>query len=377
MVKQLVTLLVMLSLLPRVLLSQSKGANDYEIFGNLVGLGGDSVTIFVSHYNDSGRRLSVDTVATKAQEGRFYLKGRIDQPKFVWLQFGDPRKRKSGSVFLEHGRIYVSGNIDSTDDISVTGTPSNNDLTIVHKYTNAIYQRISTLRSQLKNEKEGSEAYTNLSQRIEKGYDSIDQYQLEFIRKHPHSYASSIFLYVKQDKLPVEELEMLFNSLDEGIRKSDMVLMIPQKISARKSVLPGNVAPDFVSTDMYGQKRKLSDFKGKYVLLEFWASWCVPCRQQSPHLVDMYRKYGPKGFTIVQYSIDDKNAEVKWKEAIAKDGLTWIQLSDLAGFDSPVTKLYGVQPIPDNFLIDPHGIIIARGLQGRDLEDRLVQLLNQ
>ena len=144
-----------------------------------------------------------------------------------------------------------------------------------------------------------------------------------------------------------------------------------EKIVARKRVNIGNPAPDFVSTDTSGNSIRLSSFQGKYVLLEFWANWCVPCRQQSPHLVEMFKKYGDKGFTIVQYSTDEKNAEEKWKAAIRKDKLTWTQVSDLNGFENKVSKLYGVQPIPDNFLIDPAGIIIGRRLEGKELEEKL------
>jgi len=352
-------------------------ANNYQIHGQIDGLGEDSVTIVISNYNSEGLRQSSDTLQTQAVSGRFYFEGKIDRPRFVWAQFGNPKLRRSVSFFIEKGDILIRGTIDSAERLSVTGTPSNNDLFRVHAITNKIYDRVAPLRLQLRNEKEGSERYKQLVSAMALKFDSIDHYEIDFNRSHPNSFASSVFLYVKQDKVPVEELEQLYQNLDADVKKADPILTVPQKIKAKKSVQPGNYAPDFASFDTHGKKVKLSDFKGKYVLLEFWASWCVPCRQQSPHLVDLYRKYGPKGFTIVQYSIDDKSAENKWKEAIDKDGLVWTQLSDLSGFDSKVTKLYGVQPIPDNFLIGPDGIIIARGLQGKALEDKLEQLLER
>lgn len=132
-----------------------------------------------------------------------------------------------------------------------------------------------------------------------------------------------------------------------------------------------------MSKDTSGNPVKLSDFRGKYVLLEFWANWCVPCRAQHPHLKEVYKKYNDKGFTILQYSVDEKSAADKWKAAIVKDELVWTQTSDLAGLASMVAKTYGVQPIPDNFLIDPTGKIIGRRLQGKELEKMLDELIDK
>jgi peroxiredoxin len=175
----------------------------------------------------------------------------------------------------------------------------------------------------------------------------------------------------------LEEVEKLYNSLSSEARANDMVSMIPAKIKAKKSVAAGNTAPDFTSTDTLGRMVKLSDFRGKYVLLDFWASWCVPCRKQSPQLKEVYKKYADKGFTILQYSVDEKKDADKWKAAIQKDGLLWPQISDLGGLESNVSKLYGVQPIPDNFLIDTKGVIIGRGFEPQELEEKLSKLLNK
>jgi len=116
-------------------------------------------------------------------------------------------------------------------------------------------------------------------------------------------------------------------------------------------------------------KFNLSDYRGKYVLLEFWASWCVPCRAENPDLLIAYKKYQEKGFVVVGISLDDKKD--RWEKAIEEDKLPWIHVSDLNAFDNKLAKLYGVQPIPDNFLIDPQGKIIARQLRGKEVQERL------
>lgn len=351
--------------------AQTGKQNGFAMAGCIRGLKNDSVIVFGTHYDKNGKRLAADTLITTAANDRFVLKGAVPKPQFVWLQAGGFKSHRTSSLFLENGNITVDGNVDSMDALSFTGTPSNNDMTASRRFTNNVYERIKTEREVLKKYKEEDDEYKKAMERITAKFDSIQDYELRFIKTHPASQMSSVYLYVKQDKLPVDELEALYNSLSSEVRANDMVAMIPQKIAARRSVAPGNTAPDFASTDTSGRPVKLSDFRGKYVLLEFRASWCVPCRQQSPQLVALYKKYADKGFTILQYSLDDKNAAAQWKEAIRKDGLLWTQVSDLNGFDSRVAKRYGVQPIPDNFLIDPAGKILARGITGETLHSQL------
>lgn len=185
---------------------------------------------------------------------------------------------------------------------------------------------------------------------------------------------SGTYLYVLQDKIPLEQLEELYSRMSNEIKQSVFGSIVREKIVARKRVIIGNSAPDFVSTDTSGKTIRLSSFQGKYVLLEFWANWCVPCRQQSPHLVEMYKNTAIKDLPLFNIQWMKKDEE-KWKAAIRKDQLTWTQIADLNGFENKVSKLYGVQPIPDNFLIDPSGKIIGRRVEGKELEEKLKKLL--
>lgn len=131
---------------------------------------------------------------------------------------------------------------------------------------------------------------------------------------------------------------------------------------------------NFTQNDTLGNAVSLASFKGKYVLLDFWASWCGPCRAENPNVVKAYNKYKDKGFTILSVSLDQPGKHQAWMDAIHKDGLTWTHVSDLKFWDNEVAKQYGIRAIPQNFLIDPEGKIIAKDLRGDELTKTLSEL---
>jgi peroxiredoxin len=136
------------------------------------------------------------------------------------------------------------------------------------------------------------------------------------------------------------------------------------------------MAMDFMQNDTTGKAVKLSDFRGQYVLVDFWASWCKPCRAENPNLLAAYKKFKDKNFTILGVSLDEERSRRAWLGAVQKDSLPWTQVSDLQGFKSKAAEMYGVTAIPSNFLIDPSGKIIARNLRGEELEKKLETLFS-
>jgi peroxiredoxin len=174
----------------------------------------------------------------------------------------------------------------------------------------------------------------------------------------------------------VPKVRSLMAMLPDSIRSSATMTLLSQqldnKVTFDKAVGIGQPAPDFTQNDTAGRPVSLSSFRGKYVLLDFWASWCGPCRQESPAVVAAYQNYHTKGFEIVGVSLDQN--EKSWKKAIRDDKLTWTHVSDLKYWSNALVKLYGVEGVPQNFLIDPQGNIIARGLRGAELDKKLSEI---
>ncbi|HUP13902.1 MAG TPA: TlpA disulfide reductase family protein, partial [Niastella sp.] len=161
--------------------------------------------------------------------------------------------------------------------------------------------------------------------------------------------------------------------LDRSLAQTQYVKLLNELPAKLRNTAIGAKAPDFTLPSPDGRPLKLSDHFGKYLLLDFWASWCGPCRRENPNIVRVFNKYKDKGFAVFAVSLDSKKEP--WIQAIQNDGLTWPQVSDLLFWDSGPAKLYGIRGIPGNVLIDPSGKIIARNVRGEELEKKLAELL--
>ena len=198
-----------------------------------------------------------------------------------------------------------------------------------------------------------------------------------FIRQHPSSLVSAYALYRDYSyRLSPEEIRSNIDLLDSSLLNTPYVEVLEELIPTLEGVAVGNEAPNFVADDTEGNAVEFSDHigKSKYLLLDFWASWCGPCRRENPNIVKAYEEYKDKGFDIFAISLD--SSRDSWLAAIEKDGLVWTNVSDLLLWDSEPAKLYGVRAIPSNFLIDENGVIVAKNLKGEDLHNTLNDLLN-
>lgn len=345
----------------------------YQIKGKIKGLKNDTL-VCTTMDNLSGERKSFKIFANN---DTFSFAGKAPAPALVFAQIANSRKDGNFTFFLDMGAISIQGNRNELEGTIATGTPINNDYSagnkILYAYYNkrdSIFKKMETFANKNDNE------YRSLLEQVSKINAEILAFQLHYIADNPASMFSAMQLYVLSDKISTYELETYFNALKSPAKNLALLKDIPRKIAAKKLSEIGKPAPLFSIKDTKGNLINLSDYRGKYVLLDFWASWCVPCRKENPGLVKAYKLFKDKPFEIISVSADEN--EPNWKKAIIADHLQdWIHVSDLKGTKSDIALLYGVQPIPDNFLIDPEGNIIGRGLFGDRLETRLRSLLNK
>ena len=201
--------------------------------------------------------------------------------------------------------------------------------------------------------------------------------QRKFITKHPDYFVSLLALNEVIGPLPsdVPSLIKQYNKLDDKVKATPTGLKTKITLDKFDAVSIGKIAPEFSSADTSGNVVNLKDYRGKYVLLDFWASWCGPCREENPQVVKAYNTYKNRNFDILSVSLDQPGKRDAWIKAIKMDQLTWQHVSDLKYWDSAVAKLYAVRAIPQNFLIDPKGKIIAVNLRGEALQAKLKELI--
>jgi peroxiredoxin len=196
-----------------------------------------------------------------------------------------------------------------------------------------------------------------------------------FMKANPSSFLSlAILKSMANTGGNIAELETSFNALSPVLRATKSGKEFAQAIAKMKATEIGSVAPDFTMNDPEGKPVKLSSFRGKYLLLDFWASWCGPCRRENPNVVAAFNRFKDKNFTILGVSLDNENGKDAWLAAIKKDGLIWNHVSDLKYWNNAAAQLYQVHSIPQNFLLDPAGKIIAKNLRGEDLDKKLNEI---
>lgn len=350
-------------------------SGNYNIMGDIKGLKNDTVIMSIRTADEHGFR--ADT--TVAKDGKFRFTGKTtvhEADAFVMIK----KAAIDFSLFLEKGNIHVKGNINSSDAPSVTGTPANDDMTRLDAEEAAAYKEPIVLRQAYKKAKNKNDtvAIKEIESRMDvagsRARKEVTKIRIAFIKAHPHSLASGIAIYLVEDDISWKELENLYDSLATNVQHSNFCKGIVDKIDAGRRADIGQMAPAFTLNDVNGHPVNLSSFRGKYVLLDFWASWCVPCRQENKNVLNVFNEYKDKNFAILGISVDANTS--KWKAAVIKDGLSWVNVCDtLTGGPGSVPQLYGVQPIPDNFLIDPRGKIIGRRLFGEELDKKLTEVL--
>ena len=287
--------------------------------------------------------------------GKFTLVGKVEYPDFKLLSFA-----KSTSyipMFLDNSNMTLEAQKDNFPNAVIKGSKAHDDFKEFSKVTQpyeSMFQQDAVI------DKDAAKA-------------CIDVLKL-FVKNKPESYLSLIAIYRINQLTPNGQLmEELFKSLLPEIQSSPIGGYISQQIDEAKRNPANKVIPDFEMADVDGKMVNIKSYRGKYVLIDFWASWCGPCRGENPNVVNAYNKYKSKNFTVLGISLD--KSKEPWIEAINHDGLTWTHVSDLRGWSNAVAQQFGITSIPQNFLIDPSGVVIGKNLRGEALDAKLESIL--
>jgi peroxiredoxin len=375
----LATLLAIWSLLlPAQLLAQS---GRYTMQGQL-----GPHTPATKIYLDYLRGETVLHDSTDLRHGRFQFQGQVAGPTLGILLM----KQKTPSpgflsrsqlwVFLEPGVTQVTS-ADSLDHAQLHGTPLNNDLQRLNLALRPSEAQLKKLRRAdylATPEQRQNPAWLASQQQHRRQAEAAQKaVYKQFIQHNPQSQVSLAMIDIADEQeLNLPFVEPLFRGLAPAVRQSPAGRAYAARLAAARRLAVGALAPDFSQPDPTGKFIRLSDFRGTYVLIDFWASWCRPCREANPYLVAAYQRYRNRKFTVLGVSLDRPGSRAAWLKAIRADGLLWTQVSDLQEFQNAAAKLYGIRSIPQNVLVGPDGRIVAKNITAEKLSEQLAAILS-
>jgi peroxiredoxin len=355
------------------------GQNRYQINGTIPPLQ-DGAKVFLIYEIDG--KSFVDS--TFSRGGNFSFSGTVDYPvsSSLYLNKNPYVNRPSRNEQMDFFRFYLEPVTmemrasDSLKNIAISGSQINLDQDAFKKMRSAVDDKFTALNKEFYALSANQQSDVNVREAFidrERGLmDDLYRVHLAFARQHPSSYLSLISLsFVAGQEKFIEEVKRIYSGLAEKLKSYPLAKEIPIQLESSIRTKVGQIAPDLELKTQMGTSLKLAEFRGKYLLVDFWASWCGPCREENPNLVALYNKYKDSGFEILGVSLDKAAQREQWIKAIIDDKLTWPQVSDLKGWDSQAAKRYGINSIPASFLLDPTGKIVCRNLRGKDLEEEL------
>ena len=360
---------------------QGKAQQKLTVNGSVAGFKETVEKVYVNYRGTDSWKTDSATVT----DGKYTLSFDLAEPASIMVRARfkkteTPRTAKRSDMaqlFLEPGTVAVT-HVDSFSNVKAKGSKAQSAYEALNEKLKATNDAMSALndeyRALMAKKDEAGIA------KLEEKADAIQAQQKEIYKAELNANPKSPLALYMLDRVAgydinAEEVEPLFTKLPEATKQLPSGKTMAEKIKTAKLTGIGVIAPEFTQNDTLGNPIALSSFRGKYLLIDFWASWCGPCRKENPNVVKAFQKYKDKGFTILGVSLDQPNAKEKWLKAIHDDNLTWTQVSDLQYWKNAVAVQYGVQAIPQNYLLDPSGKIVGKNLRGEELDKKLAELL--
>lgn len=365
-------------------------AQNYTIKGSLAGQGNEKIIV----------KGVEGAITVEAKNDVFELTGPAgDEPFVTSVNTGIDRNLYLGGgktgmyqppvpleiVLTKGAKLSITGVAMDLNLASVTGDVYNDSFTQFRKAEEPLIKQMASLQKEMVESRIMGikDAMASIGPKMLENRKAISASRKKFIKEHPEAFASIYYLSVSARDYSTAELEAAYNSLAPTYKNTRYGKGIAAKIESLKVIQAGGPAPDFTKPDVNGKPVSLSQFRGKYVLLDFWGSWCGPCRAANPHLKELYAAYSAKGFEILGISSEkvsgQAQAEKVWKEAIEKDGLTWTNvLNNELSMKQDLVQLYSIEAYPTQILLDKEGRIVARwtGAGGKQLDDKLKAIFN-
>lgn len=358
----------------------SSPANKYTVEGTIKGGKGEFKNAILERRDPLTGFQAIDTA--EVSHGKFVFEGKIDEPGMFFIKVDESPR---ATIILEKGTINMMYHADSIMASTVSGTYNNEELMKFTRESMVFQKQLLEFRDKNKNRADAATAtkdtaaFLQLRRELEVLREKIDSqaiaYNDKYIAANPKSFISALIVedYSRRFYDNPERVEAAFKQLDPSLRKTRVGKSISDEIAKMKVVDVHEKAPNFIASTPEGPSASLYQSLGKVTIVDFWASWCGPCRRENPNMVKLYQDFHDKGLNIVAVSLDKDAA--KWKEAIAKDGLTWTHVSHLKEWEDPIAKQYGVGSIPSTYVLNQFGVVVAKNLYGDKLRAKIEELL--